>query len=114
MDRLFTIFTISRRAVVREGVRSILSGNPDVRIVGQAQDLYGALVDLSQTRPDVVVCDDPNTALTVSSLDYHPQVIVFSDDDDLDWSLRQSASITRLSTRAPVATLLETVRVLRR
>lgn len=43
--------------IVREGIRSLLSGKPDMTVVGEASDLAGAFALLDSVEPDVMVLD---------------------------------------------------------
>ncbi len=43
--------------IVREGIRSLLNGKPDIAVVGEASDLAGAFALLDSVEPDVMVLD---------------------------------------------------------
>ncbi len=51
------VLLVDDHAVVREGFAALLSGQPDIEIVGQAKDGVDALDVLAETRPDVILLD---------------------------------------------------------
>ena len=51
------IVIVDDHLVVREGLRAMLDGIEEVRIVGEAQDLPGALAVVEREKPDVVLLD---------------------------------------------------------
>lgn len=51
------IVSVDDHVVVREGLRAMLDGMPEVAIVGEAEDLAGALEAVEEHRPDVVLLD---------------------------------------------------------
>lgn len=50
-------FLVDDHALVRTGLRMILSGTVDIEIVGEAESGEEALPRIRELRPDVVVCD---------------------------------------------------------
>ncbi len=58
------MFLLDDHEVVRRGIRDLLWGNEDIRIVGEASNAEEALELIPQTHPDVAVLDvrlgDPN------------------------------------------------------
>ena len=44
-------------AILRDGLRALLAGEPDVELVAEAEDVPGAVAMASRTRPDVLVLD---------------------------------------------------------
>lgn len=44
-------------AIVRSGIRALLEGEPDVEVVGEAEDGLDAVHEATRLRPDVVVMD---------------------------------------------------------
>jgi DNA-binding NarL/FixJ family response regulator len=52
-----TVVLVDDHAVVRTGLAQLLSGAPDIEVVGQASDGNEAIEVVRATRPDVVVMD---------------------------------------------------------
>jgi DNA-binding NarL/FixJ family response regulator len=52
-----TVVLVDDHAVVRTGLAQLLSGAPDIEVVGQASDGAEAIEVVRATRPDVVVMD---------------------------------------------------------
>lgn len=50
-------FLVDDHALVRTGIRMILSGSVDIDVVGEAESGEAALPQIRSLRPDVVVCD---------------------------------------------------------
>ena len=50
-------FLVDDHALVRTGIRMILSGTVDIDVVGEAESGEAALPQIRSLRPDVVVCD---------------------------------------------------------
>ena len=110
------------QAMVRAGFRMILEAEPDVRVVGEAED-GGDVISVARTcRPDVVVMDirmprvDGITATRrlLAETDPPPQVLIvttFDDDDTLYEALRAGAGGFLLKN-APPEQLVEAVRTL--
>jgi len=44
-------------AIVREGLRQLLNGQPDMEVAGEAEDGQQALAKVKSLRPDVTVLD---------------------------------------------------------
>jgi NarL family two-component system response regulator LiaR len=51
------VLVVEDQAVVREGVVAILSFNPDIEVVGQAEDGLQALTLVRSKKPDVILLD---------------------------------------------------------
>jgi len=51
------IFLVDDHALVRTGMRMILSGETDIEVVGEAESGEDALPQIRQLKPDVVLCD---------------------------------------------------------
>lgn len=52
-----TIFLADEQRIVRVGLRYILEQRSDLRIVGEASDLAGALSGIRETEPDIVLTE---------------------------------------------------------
>jgi len=51
------VLIVDDHRIVREGLRLVLSGYPDIRVVGEAVDGHDALVQAAEFSPDVVLLD---------------------------------------------------------
>ena len=96
------VLLVDDDALVRAGLRLILSAADDIQVVGEADDGAGAVAAVRQYRPDVVLMDirmpemDGITATAaLRRLDPPPQVIVlttFRADEHVVAALRAGAS----------------------
>jgi DNA-binding NarL/FixJ family response regulator len=96
------VLLIDDDALVRAGLRVILSAAEDIEVVGETDDGVGAVAAVRQHRPDVVLMDirmpqmDGIAATTIlRRLDPPPQVIVlttFRADEHVVAALRAGAS----------------------
>jgi DNA-binding NarL/FixJ family response regulator len=96
------VLVVDDDALVRAGLSMMLSGLPDVRVVGEVSDGAEVLVAVDQHRPDVVLMDirmprvDGLTATaTLRSRPDAPEVIVmttFDSDDHILRAMRAGAS----------------------
>lgn len=51
------VFLVDDHALVRTGIRMILSGETDIEVVGEAESGEDALPQVRKLKPDVVLCD---------------------------------------------------------
>ena len=51
------VYLVDDHALVRTGMKMILSGETDIEVVGEAETGEDALRDVRQLLPDVVLCD---------------------------------------------------------
>ena len=51
------VFMVDDHALVRAGMRMILSGETDIEVVGEAECGESALPMIRKLKPDVVLCD---------------------------------------------------------
>jgi DNA-binding NarL/FixJ family response regulator len=108
------------QAMVRAGFRMILEAEPDMEVVGEAEDGEQALATARQMRPDVVVMDIrmprldgvAATRRLLAEVDPPPHVVMvttFDDDQSLYEALRAGAGGFLLKN-APPEQLVEAVR----
>jgi DNA-binding NarL/FixJ family response regulator len=119
-ERVVRVLLIDDDALVRAGLKMILSSAEDIEVVGEADDGGGALDAVAAHRPDVVLMDirmptvDGITATErVRALAEPPQVIVlttFHADDYVLRALRAGASGFLLKDTAP-ADIVQAVRL---
>jgi DNA-binding NarL/FixJ family response regulator len=89
------VLLVDDHAIERQGVRSLLDAQPDMRVVGEAGDGLEALPLVAQTRPDVVVTETimprmNGLELTGQLLRRYPElkVLVLTRNDREDCVLR--------------------------
>jgi DNA-binding NarL/FixJ family response regulator len=108
------------QAMIRAGFRMILEAEPDMDVIGEAQDGEDTLTAARRMRPDVVVMDIrmprldgvAATRRLLADVDPQPHVVIvttFDDDDNLYEALRAGASGFLLKN-APPEQLVEAVR----
>ncbi len=54
---LIRVLLVDDHAILREGLRALLSYYPDIEVIGEAEDGEQALASVSQLTPDVVLMD---------------------------------------------------------
>ncbi|MDF5757311.1 response regulator transcription factor [Spongiactinospora sp. TRM90649] len=52
-----SVALVDDEAMIRAGLRMVLSAEPDIEVVGEASDGAGALALVARTRPDIVLID---------------------------------------------------------
>jgi DNA-binding NarL/FixJ family response regulator len=114
------VLLVDDDALVRAGLRIILSSAADIEVVGEADDGVRALAAVREHRPDVVLMDIRMTEMdgitataTLRRLDVPPQVIVlttFQADEQVISALRAGAS-GFLVKDTPPADIINAVRV---
>ncbi|MGD8472890.1 MAG: response regulator transcription factor [Anaerolineae bacterium] len=57
MIPLICVLLVDDHAVVRKGIRAVLSTEPDIEVVGEASDGEEALVQAAALQPDVILMD---------------------------------------------------------
>lgn len=67
-----SIFIIDDHPVIMHGVKSVLSKQPDMDIVGEAHDAESALKSLQKLQPDVIILDI--TLKGISGIDLIPRI----------------------------------------
>ena len=114
------VLLVDDDALVRAGLRIILSSAADIEVVGEADDGARALAAVREHRPDVVLMDIRMTEMAgitataaLRRLDTPPQVIVlttFQADEQVISALRAGAS-GFLVKDTPPADIINAVRV---
>ena len=110
-------------AIVREGARQALSSQPDIEVIGEAQDGDEALQMARALRPDVVMLDISMPGL--SGLDLIPLIKrALPDTEIVVLSIHQKAPFVQhaltsgargyVLKTAPITDVLESVRAVRR
>lgn len=67
-----SIFIIDDHPVIRHGISSVLSKQPDFEVIGEAQDAKSALKPLQELQPDVIILDI--TLKGISGIDLIPRI----------------------------------------
>ena len=109
--RVIRVLIVDDQALVRGGFRSILQGQRDIDVVGEAEDGDDAIEATDLTRPDVVLMDirmpgiDGITATSrILAADPAPKVLIlttFGHDDYVYAALRAGASGFLLKSAPP-------------
>lgn len=115
------VLVVDDQAIVRDGLVTVLSLVPDLRVVGQAADGAEALAAVDRDTPDVVLMDlrmpgvDGPTA-TARIVAEHPGVAVlvlttYADDDSIVTAMRAGARgyLTKDAGRAEIAAAVRAV-----
>jgi CheY-like chemotaxis protein len=104
-------------ASVREGLREVISAEPDLVLVGVAADGAEALRLITEHRPDLAVLDNDMPRLTGLDVlravrDSVPQtaVVMFTLDDSIRDSALAAGAVTVLPKDTPIDTLLAEIR----
>lgn len=118
-QRTIRILLVDDQALFREGLRTLLSSQPDLEVVGEAGDGEAALREAARLRPDVVLMDLrmpllDGVAATRRLRASQPEARVialttFDDDEDVFEALRAGA-VGYLLKDVPSRKLFEAVR----
>jgi len=93
--RKINIFLVDDHPLIRKGLSQLLSGEADMVICGEAEDVPGALRGIEQKGPDLIIADISlrgNNGLelikNVKALYPHLKVLVFSMHDEVVYAQR--------------------------
>ena len=56
LDKI-TVLMVDDSAAVRDGLRSILQANPDIEVLGEAEDGLAAIARVEELQPDIILMD---------------------------------------------------------
>ncbi len=113
------VFLVDDHALVRAGMRMILSGETDIEVVGEADSGEDALPQIRRLKPDVVLCDlhlPGVSGLEVTERvvrgDYGSRVIIVSvlEDGPLPTRLLEAGASGYVGKGGDAAELLRAVR----
>lgn len=57
MNRIHSVVLVEDHALVREGLRTVLSQHDDIEVVGEAANVSDAVAIVTETEPDIVLLD---------------------------------------------------------
>ncbi|MDD1385442.1 response regulator transcription factor [Curtobacterium poinsettiae] len=115
------VLVVDDQAIVRDGLVTVLSLVPDLRVVGQAADGAEAIAAVGRDTPDVVLMDlrmpgVDGPAATARIVAEHPGVAVlvlttYADDDSIVTAMRAGARgyLTKDAGRAEIAAAVRAV-----
>ena len=113
------IFLVDDHALVRAGMRMILSGETDIEVVGEAESGELALPQIRKLKPDIVLCDLHLPGLSglevterIVKGDYAARVIIVSvlEDGPLPKRLIEAGAAGYVGKGGDAAELLRAVR----
>ena len=98
---MIRILLVDDQAIIRQGLRSMLEPNPDMEVIGEAENGQRAIEQIPALRPDVVLMDIrmpvmDGVAATQAIAQHYPQTRVlvlttFDDDEYVAQSMRLGA-----------------------
>jgi DNA-binding NarL/FixJ family response regulator len=84
-DRRITVLLVDDHTLVRDGIREILSLEPDIEVIGEAANSEGAIDAVRQHAPDIVLLDveipgrqAADTVMRMLSLSPEARIIILS------------------------------------
>jgi DNA-binding NarL/FixJ family response regulator len=117
-----TVVLVEDHEVVREGLRALITTEPDLEIVGEACDGRAAVTVAREVLPNVVVMDlclpEQNgfqATLQIKRASKETHVLVLSSYDDLECveQLREAGAVGFLTKRSAANQLVEAIRTVR-
>jgi DNA-binding NarL/FixJ family response regulator len=98
---MIRILLVDDQSIIRQGLRSMLESNPDMEVVGEAENGQRAIAQLPHLHPDIVLMDIrmpvmDGVAATQAIAQNHPDVKVlvlttFDDDEYVSQAMRMGA-----------------------
>jgi DNA-binding NarL/FixJ family response regulator len=98
---MIRILLVDDQAIIRQGLRSMLESNPDMEVIGEAENGQRAIEQIPALQPDVVLMDIrmpimDGVAATQAIAQHYPQTRVlvlttFDDDEYVAQSMRVGA-----------------------
>ena len=98
---MIRILLVDDQAIIRQGLRSMLESNPDMEVIGEAENGQRAIEQIPALQPDVVLMDIrmpvmDGVAATQAIAQHYPQTRVlvlttFDDDEYVAQSMRLGA-----------------------
>ncbi len=120
MDEKIKVLLVDDHAVVRAGLRTLLSNEPDISIVGEAKDGIEAIAKAGEVKPDVILmdifmprCSGLEAVLKIKQDPQSPRVLILTvseREQDLFQALRLGADGYLLKS----ATINEVAEAIRR
>src|SRR5690348_1228271 len=66
-------------AILRSGLRMLINGQPDMEVVGEAEDGEGALQKAAESQPDVAILNNPTNWYSLANGGPGPEVVLVRD-----------------------------------
>ena len=113
------ILLVDDHAVVREGLKRLIAGQPDIEVVGEASDGHEAVENVKVLRPDVVMLDvsmphmsgvDVTRELKGISPETRVLALTVHEDDAYVREFLKAGAAGYLLKRAPTEELLRAIR----
>ncbi len=110
-------------AIVREGVKRILTAEPDLEVVGEAEDGLQAVEQAKKLKPDVAVLDismpgingiEATKQIKAALPDTHTLALTMHSDDSYVFQLLKAGASGYVLKRAAATDLVQAIRAARR
>ena len=123
MTRKIWVLLADDHAIVREGVKRILMAEPDLEVVGEAEDGVQAVEQAKQLKPDVAVLDismprmngiEATKQIKAALPDIHTLALTMHADDSYVFQLLKAGASGYVLKRAAATDLVQAIRAARR